>query len=150
MVFVAILLDIASFKWRFMASLILYLELLTRVIASLIPNSYGYASNETDIAGVYVVTMICFYCEGGASILVGALTCGANIFWLDAAYNREIGASKALHNVFFAFFLFIGICATAMVVLHIGNLYEVLDGTNRSNVKMLHSMHEGVLILSKI
>ena len=63
--FIGLILDFLCFKWRWLARWFIYLEILTRIIASLVPN---YASHDATRVhyGYSIMVIFCvFYCLDG-------------------------------------------------------------------------------------
>ena len=58
-------LDIACFKWRHLASLLIYLECLTRVVAIFIPNFASYEYNNIGYLMLFGLIYGTFYCDSG-------------------------------------------------------------------------------------
>ena len=116
----------------------------------LYPNLYGFKESGATQLLTYAVMFVLYYCEDPFAIIINALAYGFSNFWIEIAYERGTGVYEALLTIFSVLILFLGECATGMVELKIANLYKKLATSNQQHVKMLHNMHEGVLIFSQI
>ncbi len=63
LVFVALVLNILCFKWRWLARYFLYLECLTRIVAVSFPNVAGYEDDEIKYALIFLINFMCFYTD---------------------------------------------------------------------------------------
>lgn len=59
------LLNIACLKWRGIANSFTYLECLTRVVATLIPNYANYEYTIVGYAMLFAFIFLIFYCDSG-------------------------------------------------------------------------------------
>ena len=71
------------------------------------------------------------------------------IWGVHFAYERDFGWVEALMCTFYAIITFLVMALFGVVFELISNLYKQLNFVNEENIKLLNSMHEGVLIMSK-
>ena len=126
-----LVLDIACIRWRFLAQLCIYHEILLRVLSVLYPNLYGFKETESTQLLTFGVIFLCFYCEDQAALIVNALAYGFCTFWLQVAYERELGVYEIIITIAGMLILFTGELAAAMVKLKIENLYKKLAISNQ-------------------
>ena len=148
-VIVTALLNIACIKWRGIANCFIYLECLTRIVATLIPNYANYEYTLIGWAMLFAFFFFCFYCDHGMQIICTTLTIAFHIFYDMAAYNRVISASTIVLSVAIVFGFLITQTICGMVIVHVSQVHEKLHYTNEENMKLLNGMHEGVLILKQ-
>ena len=129
-IFIGLALDIACIRWRFLAQLFIYHEIMLRILAVLYPNFYGFKESGSTQLLTYAVTFVLFYCEDPAAIVINALAYGFCNFWIEIAYERGIGVYEAGITIFSILMLFGGECAAGMVQLKIANLYKNLATSN--------------------
>ena len=148
-IFIGAVLDLACIKWRGISNLFIYMECLTRIIASLIPN---YGNYERDFIGnimLFSVIFICFYCDEGRQIIFLSLTLAWHIFFDMTAYKRTLSLANFAFAIFTVSGFFINSTIVGSIVVHISHVHKKLHFSNVENIKLLNGMHEGVLILTK-
>ena len=59
----AVLFDFFCFKWRGLANGIIYLELLTRIVAMMTPNYASYLKTEFDYIYMFACGFFGYYCD---------------------------------------------------------------------------------------
>ena len=65
LVFVGIIIDLLSFKWRRLANAFIYLECFTRIVASLIPNFASYEYTDIEYVYLFFLIFVTTYCDEG-------------------------------------------------------------------------------------
>ena len=62
---IGMILDFLSFKWRWLARWFIYLEILTRIIASLVPNYASHDATRVHYGYSIMLIFFVFYCLDG-------------------------------------------------------------------------------------
>ena len=114
-IFIGLAIDIACIRWRFLAQLFIYHEIVLRILSVLYPNLYGFKEDGSTQLLTYGVIFLLFYCEDPAAIVINALAYGFCNFWLEIAYERGTGVYEACLTIFAILILFGGECAAGMV-----------------------------------
>ena len=145
-----LILDFSSIKWRWLAKWLFYLEIFTRFLGSGVPN---YASQDYDrINYAYLIMLLfcTFYCLDGKQIIFSTLLHLWNVtFALSVVYNRSMDYVELGFSIVETILIFLFATCIAMMFVHISRMHSFLVITNQDNSKLLNSMHEGILILSK-
>ena len=63
LIVLAVMLDLACFKWLRLANLLFYLECLTRIMALLMPNFAAYEYNPTQYVILFALYFVTLYCN---------------------------------------------------------------------------------------
>ena len=66
---------------------------------------------------------------------------------MHVIYLNPLTPGTVAINVFLILVVFAGCCLVGMLISYISQLHATLDFTNIEHTKLLHGMHEGVLIL---
>ena len=147
---VAFILSIFCYTWRSIGNWFLYIECLTRVMTSLIPNSLTMSEQSFSYTLKYVSIIICFYTDSSNQIIVITLTLAFQLFFVQHfCYLKPFTfvaffSSLSQIIIFFVCFSFAG-----MILLYINYIHEKLDFANEEHIKLLNGMHEGVLIVNE-
>ena len=130
--------------------MICYVESVTRVVASLIPNVSNYESEPIDDSLLFVLGFITTYTDSGKQIIFITLAHAWHVtFIIHNVYNRELEYIDVCFNLAFNLALFIFMTSMGMLIVHIAKIHAFLVLTNLDNKKLLNGMHEGLLILTK-
>ena len=64
-------------------------------------------------------------------------------------YQNPLTAGSVFYNIFLVIVFFIAACLVGMVIIYISQLHSTLEYTNKEHIKLLHGMHEGLMILDR-
>ena len=130
--------------------MILYLESITRVVASLIPNVSNYESEPIDDALLFILGFLTTYTDSGKQIIFVTFSLAWHVFFVENnVYNRTLEYTDLGFNLALVLANFIFMTSIGMMIVHIAKIHSFLVLTNLDNKKLLNGMHEGVLILTK-
>ena len=151
MVYVAIVLNILTIKWRGLVHWCLLQELIFQFFSEMIPSEKtGYAA--TNLLVQYYFLWIFFYTNRGPQILICTVFAFVNIY-ITLVFVLENGefasAGGFIKLLIYALICFTSWCALAIVLNYIAQLQALLRKYIEQNSRLLDGMHEGLLILSK-
>ena len=78
----------------------------------------------------FAVIFLVFYCQDRAAIVINVVAYGFCAFWIQIAYERELGIYEICITVFAGLILLTAELAIEMVRLKIDNLYKKLAISN--------------------
>ena len=144
-----VILDLFCIKYRHLANIFLYLECLTRLIVTFMPNYASYEYDDIGYIVLFVLTFLMFYNDDGKQIFCSTLTMAWHMFFaLFVAYKRPYILIEIFFNLGLVLGYFFLQIIIGMIIVHISKIHSSLFLANEENVKLLNGMHEGVLILS--
>ena len=140
--------QLCSIKWRRLSNYIIYLELLFRLVILLKPNSR--AQNAPAVAYLYemIANFVSSYCGGRLSFFAAIIVLSIQIFAGILIYDKPltIGISVLNITIILAYSI---ISSLLLITLHyVKRLQAKLVFTNVENSKLLHTMSQGLIIVS--
>ena len=149
MIILAIIIDVAVYKWRKLTSLILYFELVYTILVALVPSS----ENPPTMIYWYMMTIfhfIGYFTDSGTQVVVTSISITVKMLPVGYfIYDTEVTAVSVGMALMIAIIVFFTILTMTFVMLYISELHFKMKTMNIENAKLLDGMHEGVLILSK-
>ena len=85
-VFFGVFLDALCIKWRQIAHFFIYLELICRLVAVMIPSAYSQQQDEFGSLMTFGAIFLAFFCGESISIVANSLTLGFHITWVKLVY----------------------------------------------------------------
>lgn len=144
-----ILLDALAYKWRFLANYIFYLNAFESILRQLRPRP-GVVIGIFDLAIYQILYFVMYYTEqGGQLILITLRHFVISFVVKKEIYEKELDLSFCLQSMIAIVVSFLMNTSIAILCKFIADLQKRLKQVNHENVKMLHGMHEGLLILAK-
>ena len=141
---------VATYKWRWLGRLQIYIVMIYRVCFALIPSGEmrGLHPFLHCVNGVLLFLM--HYCESLVSVyLLTFLMYFEMIFAVYIAYDRHLGMADLAMCTIYAFAALAFILSLSAGIEHVSSLYHRMKFMNQENSKLLNGMHEGLLIISK-
>ena len=144
-----IVLDIACYKYRFLAQTILHYESFVLLIWTMVPTKYNadlYGFNN--VKDNFFACLV-WYCDSGAQLITNVFCVNLNLFIVQFLYGQEITVFMLLGKIAVVMQYYLAVNAFALLITYIQDIHRRLTSTNEDNIKLLNGMHEGLLILSK-
>ena len=149
-VIIGAFLDVICYKKRSVADSFLYLECLTRIMASLIPNYASYGKTDIDYMIVFTIMFAALYSDQGWQIISSVATVVWHIFFtLYFCYYKPMSAATILVDITMIVAFFLGCLFNGIIVDYIAKINSELHNANEEKLNLVNGMHEGVLILSE-
>ena len=144
------LLDLLIFKWRYLSSLVLHMECLTRLIVLLIPNYASYEHTTATYLYAFTSTFLIYYTDSGSQVIVLTLTFIVHVtFGQAVVYKRPFKISDTIETLLYVILAFIGTSILAMTITFISKLNNRIEQAYEGQKGLLNSMHEGLLIFAE-
>ena len=149
LIIIGALLNIPAYRWRRIGSAFIYIELMIRTAVILIPNSKVYQSNEN----TYMIEIVGFttglYCGDKYSAYLMILSYIWQIFGTRVAYLKPLGIGAILYLILTILITTLAFSLIISSIYHMTKLHSLVDFTNKENKKLLHRMHEGLIVVNK-
>ena len=141
---------IACYKWRWLASTQIYFLLLIRILFVFIPNNASRGLHPFSHCCNSILTFFTHYCCSHINIYVISVV---NIFEMSFgyyfAYDRQFGLQEGLLCTFYAIITIMIMVSLSAAFEYFSSLHIHIAFMNVENDKLLNGMHEGLLILNK-
>ena len=145
----AVLLDLATYKWRICADWIILFELVETMISD-----YAIPSREANYTDYFLAYrlltgFIMWYTDTRSQII--CISCAQAVIAfvnMSLIFNEQLTLSTAFIKVVSVLVVFLINSLLAMMILYISSMHKKVELCNVENIKLLDGMHEGLLILS--
>ena len=89
-----------------------------------------------------------FYCDQISHIYFLIPSTAFYLFYSEnVIYQNPLTIGVVLYNIFLVLVIFVSACLCGIVIIYISQLHSALEYTNKKHVKLMHGMHEGLIIL---
>ena len=117
LVFLALIMNLLCFRWKWIAGYFFYLECLTRIVAVSFPNVAGYEDDEIKYVLIFCVDWVVFYTDSGSQIIVCTLTCAYHFYFgLLVAYMKPVTTMTVLLYTGSTIMVFLLGCIMGMII----------------------------------
>lgn len=145
---VSFVLSLLCFKWRWLAGYFLYLECLIRLCVASFPSQNGQEYDEIYYLITFLISFVCFHSDSGCQIIAFSLTFAYCLFFgISVAYDRPLTFKTCLVYTFTTIGFSITTFVLGIIFKYIIDVRQNLRAANASHIKLLHGMHEGLLIV---
>lgn len=140
--------QLCSLKWRRLANYLIYLELLLRLVILLKPNSRAEDAPPAAYSHEMFTIFISNYCGGRLSFLVTSIVLSIQIFASILIYDKPLTIVISVVGII-NIVSYTLIASTLLITLdYVKRLQSKLVLTNVENSKLLHTMSQGLIIVS--
>ena len=127
LIVVGLIMDLLCLKYRYFANAFIYLECLTRLAVTFIPNYASYDYDDIGYIMLFTLGFLLFYNDDGKHIICSTLTMAWHMFFaIFVAYNRPYNISSILFNFGAVFLYLILQIALGMIIVHISEIHSIL------------------------
>ena len=149
LIVIGALLCIPAYRWRPLGSSFIYIELMIRSAVILTPNSKVYQSNEN----TYMIEIVGFstglYCGDKWSAYLMIISYVWQVFGTRVAYLKPLGFGAILYLILLILCTTMAFSLIISSIYYMTKLHNQLVFTNKENKKLLHRMHEGLIVVNK-
>ena len=116
-----------------------------------IPNRYYTDFNSYFYILLLLIHILFMYCGTGTQIIFVTVHFAIRITVIELVLfsTQEVTAFVLIQRTLVILLFFLAVSAIAVVISYIQELQSKLDGANEDNMRLITSMHEGLMILSK-
>ena len=137
------------FKYRKVADIFFAIENIFRFIACIHLNSASYNNDSVGVISTFMFNMMFYSTLNRCDMLINTPNFIWNLFiGINVAYNHPLTQGVVFTHILCVIFSFWGGALLNMILMYLAILSLRLKTAQISHLKLLNSMHEGVLILS--
>ena len=120
MIVLSALLDIATYKWRYLAHSFLYLEVIFGLVSAMIPQTYYNSIDSFQINIVYHLAFITLYTDhAGQIIFMTVISCILRFLITSGIYQVALTFETMFNDSIYILFLFLVNSLMAILILYI-------------------------------
>ena len=144
------IMDLAVYKWRFIANYYIYFESIALLGYTLIPAVDLEVVSSLILNCLWIAFFISYYTDQRMQIIWIAIVHAIMIFGVEEfLYDGTLMDENILIKLLFYVAMNILFILLGVLYLYMISLNDKMTSTIMQNMKILNGMHEGVLILSK-
>ena len=147
--FLGLVLDIIALRYREKARWIIYFEIIYMIIQSFVPYNFGSVARSLQFFTIFLVYVGYSVDLKINSIFIIVLFFTLRVFNYPFMYNLERTPAYISTCVWECLILFFMCTNFSMNFTYLANLKVKISNLLEENLKLLNSMHEGLIVISK-